>query len=108
MDFHLSKEQEMIRKMYREFAQNEVKPLAQEIDEEERFPSETIPKLAKLGLLGIPSIPRSSGAPAATTWPTPWLLKRSPRPAAPPLLSSVPTRPCAATPSTLTVPRSRR
>ena len=51
MDFTLSKEHEMLRKMYREFAQNEVKPLAQEIDEEERFPSETIPKLAKLGLL---------------------------------------------------------
>ena len=61
MDFTLSKEHEMLRKMYREFAQNEVKSLAQEIDEEERFPGETIPKLAKLGLLGIP-FPKKYGA----------------------------------------------
>lgn len=53
MDFTLSKEQELVRKMYREFAQNEVKPLAQTIDEEERFPTETIQKMKKLGMLGI-------------------------------------------------------
>ena len=39
MDFVLSKEHQMLRKMYREFAENEVKPLATEIDEEERFPT---------------------------------------------------------------------
>ena len=53
MDFHLSKEQEMVRKMYREFAENEVKPLAEEIDEEERFPMETVEKMGKLGMMGI-------------------------------------------------------
>ena len=53
MDFHLSKEQEMVRKMYREFAETEVKPLAQEIDEEERFPMETVEKMGKLGMMGI-------------------------------------------------------
>ncbi len=53
MDFHLSKEQLMIQKMYREFAENEVKPLAQEVDEEERFPEETVKKMAKLGMMGI-------------------------------------------------------
>ena len=53
MDFHLSKEQEMVRKMYREFAETEVKPLAEEIDEEERFPMETVEKMAKLGMMGI-------------------------------------------------------
>ena len=53
MDFHLSKEHEMIRKMYREFAENEVKPLAEEIDETERFPMETVEKMAKLGMMGI-------------------------------------------------------
>ena len=53
MDFHLTKEQEMIRKMYREFAETEVKPLAEEIDEEERFPMETVEKMAKLGMMGI-------------------------------------------------------
>ena len=62
MDFTLSKEHEILRKMYREFAQNEVKPLAQEIDEEERLPRETIPKLAKLGLLGIPFPKKYGGA----------------------------------------------
>jgi butyryl-CoA dehydrogenase len=53
MDFHLSKEQLMLQKMYRDFAENEVKPLAQEVDEEERFPEETVKKLGKLGMLGI-------------------------------------------------------
>ena len=53
MDFHLSKEQEMIRKMYREFAETGVKPLAEELDEEDRFPMETVEKMAKLGMMGI-------------------------------------------------------
>ncbi|MBR3560501.1 MAG: acyl-CoA dehydrogenase [Oscillospiraceae bacterium] len=53
MDFHLSKEHELARKMYREFAETEVKPLAEEIDEEERFPMETVEKMAKLGMMGI-------------------------------------------------------
>ena len=53
MDFHLTKEQQLVRKMYREFAENEVKPLAAEIDEEERFPMETVEKMAKLGMMGI-------------------------------------------------------
>ena len=62
MDFKLSREHELLRKMCREFAQNEVKPLAAELDEEERFPAETIPKLAKLGLLGIPFPKKYGGA----------------------------------------------
>ncbi|MGN1004735.1 MAG: acyl-CoA dehydrogenase [Oscillospiraceae bacterium] len=53
MDFHLSKEQLMLQKMYRDFAENEVKPLAQDVDEEERFPEETVRKLGKLGMMGI-------------------------------------------------------
>ena len=53
MDFHLSKEQLMLQKMYRDFAENEVKPIAQEVDEEERFPMETVQKMAKLGMMGI-------------------------------------------------------
>ena len=53
MDFHLTKEQLLVRKMYREFAENEVKPLAAEIDEEERFPMETVEKMGKLGMMGI-------------------------------------------------------
>ena len=53
MDFHLSREQLMLQKMYRDFAENEVKPLAQEVDEEERFPEETVRKMGKLGMMGI-------------------------------------------------------
>ena len=53
MDFVLSKEHEMLRKMYREFAETEVKPLASEVDETEEFPMETVKKMAKLGMMGI-------------------------------------------------------
>lgn len=54
MDFNLSKEHEMARRLFKDFAQKEVKPLAQEIDEAERFPSETVEKLRRFGFLGIP------------------------------------------------------
>ena len=53
MDFNLTREQAMAQKMYREFALNEVKPLAAEVDEEEKFPEETVKKMAKLGMMGI-------------------------------------------------------
>ena len=53
MDFTIDREHQLLRKMYREFAENEVKPLAEEIDEEERFPEETVKKMAKLGMMGI-------------------------------------------------------
>ncbi|MCR5421122.1 MAG: acyl-CoA dehydrogenase [Lachnospiraceae bacterium] len=54
MDFSLSKEHEMARQLFKDFAENEVKPLAQEIDEQHRFPRETVDKMAKYGFLGIP------------------------------------------------------
>ena len=53
MDFVMDREHQLLRKMYREFAENEVKPIAAEIDEEERFPEETIKKMAKLGMMGL-------------------------------------------------------
>ena len=53
MDFTLSKQQQMVQKMYREFAENEVKPLAKKVDAEEYFPKETVEKMAKLGMMGI-------------------------------------------------------
>lgn len=53
MDFTLSNEQKMLREMFRKFAENEVKPLAEEVDETERFPEETVKKMAKLGMMGI-------------------------------------------------------
>lgn len=54
MDFKLSSEHEMARKLFKDFAEKEVKPLAKEVDEEERFPRETVEKMQKLGFLGIP------------------------------------------------------
>lgn len=54
MDFSLSKKEILFRQMIREFAEKEVKPLAADVDEEERFPTETVEKMARLGIMGIP------------------------------------------------------
>jgi butyryl-CoA dehydrogenase len=54
MNFKLSEEHEMIRKMVRDFARNEVAPTAAERDEEERFDMDIFHKMAELGLTGIP------------------------------------------------------
>ena len=54
MDFGISKREELFLQMIREFAENEVKPLAAEVDEQERFPVETVEKMAKIGIMGIP------------------------------------------------------
>ena len=48
MDFSLSKTETLFLQMIREFADKEVKPLAAEVDEEERFPVDTVEKMAKL------------------------------------------------------------
>ena len=53
MDFRLTKQQEMMQKLCREFAVNEIEPIAAEIDEQERYPIETVEKLRKYGLMGI-------------------------------------------------------
>ncbi|MCI8976743.1 MAG: acyl-CoA dehydrogenase [Lachnospiraceae bacterium] len=60
MDFMLSKQHEMARTLFKEFAEKEVKPLAQEVDETEVFPRGTVEKMAKAGFLGIP-VPREYG-----------------------------------------------
>ena len=54
MEFTLSKEHAMAKQLFREFAETEVKPLAQEVDETHRFPDETVAKMQKYGFLGIP------------------------------------------------------
>ncbi|MYL35699.1 acyl-CoA dehydrogenase [Pontibacillus yanchengensis] len=54
MNFQLTEEQEMLRKMVRDFAKNEVEPTAAERDEEERFDREIFDQMAELGLTGIP------------------------------------------------------
>lgn len=60
MDFTLSKKHEMARTLFKEFAENEVKPLAQDTDENEQFPVETVEKMAKCGFMGIP-VPKEYG-----------------------------------------------
>lgn len=60
MDFTFSKQHEMARQLFKDFSENEVKPLAQEIDEQHRFPRETVDKMAKYGFMGIP-VPKEYG-----------------------------------------------
>ncbi|MBO4562897.1 MAG: acyl-CoA dehydrogenase [Clostridia bacterium] len=60
MDFKLSSEHLMARTLFSEFAENEVKPYAAEVDESEEFPRGTVEKLQKYGFMGIP-IPREFG-----------------------------------------------
>ena len=66
MDFTMSKEHEMARQLFKDFAENEVKPLAQEVDEEERFPRETVEKMGKYGFMGIP-VPKEYGGQGCDT-----------------------------------------
>lgn len=53
MNFKLTEQQAMVQKLCRDFAVNEVEPIAAEIDEEERFPIETVKKMQRYGLMGI-------------------------------------------------------
>lgn len=62
MDFNLTKTDELFLQMIREFAEKEVKPIAAEVDETERFPEETVRKMAKLGIMGIPVPAQYGGA----------------------------------------------
>ncbi|MEP9409340.1 acyl-CoA dehydrogenase [Peribacillus frigoritolerans] len=54
MDFSLTKEQQMIKEMVREFAEKEIKPIAIELDAKSLFAEDVFKKMGKLGLLGIP------------------------------------------------------
>ena len=62
MDFQLSKEHEMARSLFKDFAEKEVKPLAIKVDDTHEFPRETVSKMQKLGFMGIP-IPKEYGGP---------------------------------------------
>jgi short-chain 2-methylacyl-CoA dehydrogenase len=61
MDFDLSDEQQAIRRLAREFAEGEVRPVAEELDRGKRFPYEIVAKLGELGLMGIPYPPEYGG-----------------------------------------------
>ena len=65
MDFSYSKTEQLFLQMVREFAEKEVKPLAAEVDEQERFPIETVEKMGKLGMMGIP-VPKQYGGAGGT------------------------------------------
>jgi short/branched chain acyl-CoA dehydrogenase len=54
MNFDLSDEQQDVRRLVRDFAEGEVRPVAEELDREKRFPYEIVAKLGELGLMGIP------------------------------------------------------
>jgi butyryl-CoA dehydrogenase len=66
MRIELTAEQQMIRDMAREFAQEHVAPIASEIDRDARFPHETVKRMGELGLLGI-MVPEAWGGSGADT-----------------------------------------
>ena len=66
MDFSLSKKHLLSQALYRSLAENEVKPLAQDIDEKEDFPRETVGKMARCGMMGIP-VPEEYGGQGCDT-----------------------------------------
>ncbi len=65
MDFSLNKREELFLQMIRKFAAEEVQPLAAEVDDQERFPVETVEKMARIGIMGIP-IPVEYGGQGGT------------------------------------------
>lgn len=62
VDFALTEEQEMTRKMVREFAEKEIRPHSLRLDENQEFPTEIFKKLAELGLTGVVFPPEYGGA----------------------------------------------
>ena len=64
MDFSLNREQELIRKMIAAFTENEVKPIAAEIDRTHEFPAENIRKMFQLGIMGM-TVPKEYGGAGA-------------------------------------------
>ena len=103
MDFSYSKTEQLFLQMVRSFAENEVKPLAAEIDEQERFPIETVEKMGKLGMMGIP-IPKQYGGAGGTVQMYIMAVEELSRR----VLSFRPTPRCVWLPSWSTAPRSRR
>ena len=76
MDFTFNDEQQMIQKMCREFAEEEIKPRAEEMDRTGEFPYEIVRKMADLGLLGLP-FPEEYGGAGADYLATVWRWRRS-------------------------------
>ena len=66
MNFDLTDEQELVRGTVRDFAEQKVAPVAEELDREHRFPYELVAELAELGLMGMP-IPEEYGGGGSDT-----------------------------------------
>jgi short/branched chain acyl-CoA dehydrogenase len=66
VNFDLSEEQELVRRTVRDFAEQKVAPIAEELDREHRFPYDLVAELAELGLMGMP-IPEEYGGGGADT-----------------------------------------
>ena len=109
MDFNLSREHQLIRKMMAEFTEKEVKPIAAETDRTCEYPRENIEKLFDLGVMGM-CVPKEYGgaagtlrqtpfSPAIFPWPAPSALRSSASSAPPPATSWPPTTACAVIPS---------
>lgn len=67
MDFSLTEDQKMLKTMVRDFAEKELEPIAAQIDEEARFPAESIKKMAELGIIGLPLPEKYGGGGGGTT-----------------------------------------
>src|SRR5438874_11348386 len=66
MNFDLEQEHDLVRRTVREFAEERVAPVAEELDREERFPYELVAELAELGLMGLP-VPEEYGGAGGDT-----------------------------------------
>lgn len=66
MDFELNEEQKMIKKVVQDFAENEIEPIAAEIDETHEFPEENVEKMGRADMLGIP-VPQKYGGAGSDT-----------------------------------------
>ena len=66
MNLDLTSEQKLLRETVRDFARNEVRPVAEELDREKRFPYEIVAKMGELGLMGVP-FPQEFGGGGADT-----------------------------------------
>ena len=64
MNFSLTREQELVRKMMQEFTENEVKPIAAEIDRTHEYPAENVAKMFQLGIMGM-TVPKEYGGQGA-------------------------------------------
>ncbi|WP_202079687.1 acyl-CoA dehydrogenase [Caldalkalibacillus salinus] len=67
MDFRWTEEQDMMRKMVRDFAQKEIEPIVAEMDETDAFPRDIVNRMGELGLMGIPVPERWGGVGADFT-----------------------------------------